>query len=171
VSTRLVAVSAGDSPASKTRALARAALELRGEGELIDLSTLSAAGLLGREDDAGVAAAVATATETEVLVVATPVYRATYSGTLKVFFDRFAPDALAGTAVVLAATAGIREHFLALDTGLRPLVASVSGSSVPKVIYATSEDFIDGVPAPHIVSALAEALEQAERLITTRERA
>jgi FMN reductase len=164
VTTRLVAVSAGDSPTSKTRALARAALELRGEGELIDLSTLSAPGLLGRERDSGVSEAVDKASSAEVLVVATPVYRATYSGALKAFFDRFAPDALTGTAVVLAATAAITEHFLSLDTGLRPLVASLAGWSVPTVVYATSDDFAEGKPAPHIVSLMATALAQADHI-------
>src|SRR5688572_10170549 len=128
---KLVAVSAGDSPGSKTRALASAALVLSGGGELIDLHELPADALLGRADDDLVADAVAASMAADVLVVATPVYRATYTGALKAFFDRFPYGGLSATAVVLAATAGAAEHFLALDTGLRAMIASLSGWTVP----------------------------------------
>lgn len=161
---RLVAVSAGDSPTSKTRALAKAALDIGGGGELIDLLSLSADGLLGRTQDAAVDAAVELAAGAKVLVVATPIYRATYTGALKAFFDRFPTDGLAGTAVVLTATAGGPLHFLALDTGLRPLIASLAGFSVPTTVYATSADFEDGEPTPAINDALKKALAEANRI-------
>lgn len=161
---RLVGVNAGDSPSSKTRALVAAVIEERA-GELIDLFKLDAEGLLGRREDAGVARAVEAAANAQVLVVATPVYRATYSGVLKAFFDRFPPRALAQTAVVLVATAAIPEHFLALDTGARALVASLDGWTVPAVVYATGEDFVDGGPGAEILDALRAAVDQAERLV------
>jgi FMN reductase len=160
---KLVGISAGDSPASKTRALVAAIVEERG-GELVDLSQLDAGALLGRREDEQVAAAVKAAEESQVLVVATPVYRATYTGALKAFFDRFQPRALRDTAVVLVATAGIREHFLAVDTGMRALVASLEGWSVPAVLYATGEDFVDGVPSSEILESLRSAVDQAESL-------
>jgi FMN reductase len=160
---KLVGISAGDSPASKTRALVAAIVDERG-GELIDLSQLDAGALLGRREDEQVAAAVKAAEESQVLVVATPVYRATYTGALKAFFDRFQPRALQDTAVVLVATAGIREHFLAVDTGMRALVASLEGWSVPAVVYATGEDFVDGVPSSEILESLRSAVGQAESL-------
>jgi FMN reductase len=163
---RLVAVSAGDSPASKTRALVESIVKERG-GELIDLSQLSADGLLGRREDDEVARTVASAAAADVLIVASPVYRATYTGALKAFFDRFQPGALANTAVVLVATAAVPEHFLALDTGGRALVASVDGWTVPRVVYATGEDFVDGVPTSGLLARLREAVDQAERLAET----
>lgn len=163
---RLVAVSAGDSPTSKTRALVAPIVSERG-GELIDLLDLPADGLLGRREDEAVARAVQAATDAQVLIVATPVYRATYTGALKAFFDRFPPRALASTAVVLVATAAVPEHFLALDTGVRALIASLEGWSVPAVVYATGEDFVDGTPAPHMLNALRAAIDQAERAART----
>jgi FMN reductase len=164
VSARLVAVSAGDSPTSKTRALAKAALDAGGGGELIDLLSLPAEGLLGRIEDADVSSAVALAAGAQVLVVATPIYRATYTGALKAFFDRFPTDGLAGTAVVLTATAGSPLHFLALDTGLRPMIASLAGFSVPTTVYATSADFADGEPNDTIRDLLKKALAEADRV-------
>lgn len=160
---RFVGVSAGEGTASKTRALVETVVREHG-GALIDLSTLPADGLLGRRDDDDVSAAVNQACSAHVLVVGTPVYRATYSGALKAFFDRFPPRALSRTAVVLVATAAVREHFLALDTGSRALIASLEGWTVPTVVYATADDFADGAPADHVLDALRTAVEYAERL-------
>jgi FMN reductase len=160
---RLVAISGADSPTSKTRALAKAIVDERG-GELIDLLDLSGDGLLGRREDADVARAVDAAANAQVLIVATPVYRATYTGAIKAFFDRFAPKALAKTAVVLVATAGIKEHFLTLDTGGRSLIASLEGWTVPEVVYATGDDFPDGEPSEALLDKLRSAVDQAEAI-------
>jgi FMN reductase len=162
----LVAVSAGESASSKTLKLVAGEVTARG-GRVIDLSALSADGLLGRAEDPAVADAVAAAATASVLIVATPIYRATYTGALKAFFDRFQPSALARTAVVLVATAGIPDHFLALDTGARALVASLEGTTVSKVVYAISADFVDGVPKPELADRLRGAIDQAEAVAAT----
>ena len=161
----LVAISAGERATSKTLRLVAGIVAERG-GEVIDLSTLSAEGLLGRADDPEVAAAVKRAASANVLVVATPIYRATYTGTLKAFFDRFQADALSRTAVVLVATAGIPDHFLALDTGGRALIASLGGFVVPTVVYAVSTDFVDGEPKPELLVSLRAALDEADAVAT-----
>lgn len=157
----LVAVSSGDSPTSKTRALAQAILEVGGGGHLVDLLDLPADALLGRRPDQAVDDAVAAAAAAGILVLATPVYRATYSGAMKAFLDRFATDALARTVVVLAATAASPSHFLALDTGGRAVVASLGGWTVPTVVYATGTDFTDGRPDPSLLEVVGAALGQA----------
>ncbi len=157
----LVAVHAGESETSRTRALAVAALELGGGGELIELSALSADGLLGRAPDPAVDAAVAAASGAATLVLASPVYRATVSGALKAFLDRFATSALAGTAVVLAATAAVPQHYLSLDTSGRALVASLDGWTVPTVVYATSADIVDGKVGADVLDRLRRALDEA----------
>ena len=160
----VVAVSAGESASSRTRALADRALELAGGGRLVDLAALSADGLLGRAPDPEVDAAVRAASEATVLVLASPVYRATVSGAMKAFLDRFPPGGLARTAVVLVATAAVPQHYLTLDTSGRALVASLDGLTVPTVVYATSADVIDGRPSEVIVGRLKQALAEADRL-------
>jgi FMN reductase len=162
-SVRLVAVCAADAPTSKTRTLVETIVAERG-GELIDLSSLPAEGLLGRTEDEAVARAVAKAGDAQVLVVATPVYRASYTGALKAFFDRFQYEALKGTAVVLVATAAAAEHYLALDTGGRALIASLGGLTVPTVVYATHDDFVDGRPTDELLVKLRTAVDEAEAL-------
>lgn len=160
----LVAVSAGESAASKTTSLVRPVVEER-NGELIELARLSSEGLLGRTGDARVAEAVETASAAGVLIVATPIYRATYTGAMKAFFDRFPPGSLSKTAVVLVGTAIAPEHFLALDTSGRALIASLEGWTVPTVVYATPDDFKeDGSPRLDVVAKLRSAVDQGEQL-------
>jgi FMN reductase len=160
----LVVVSSGDSATSKTRAVAEAALELGGGGRLVDLIELPPDALLGRSRHAAVDEAVAAASGASVLVLATPIYRATYNGTIKAFLDRFGPDALSRTAVIWVGTAAAPGHFLALDTGGRAVVASLKGWTVPTVVYATGADFIDGRPSGHVLDDLRTALDEAATL-------
>jgi FMN reductase len=160
----LVVVNSGDSATSKTRALANAAVELGGGGLLVDLVELPADALLGRVQNQAVDDAVAAASSAGVLVLATPVYRATYNGALKAFLDRFPTDALARTAVVLVATAASPTHFLALDTSGRAVVASLGGWTVPTVVYAIGADFTAEGPGPSVLENLSTALGQARSL-------
>jgi FMN reductase len=157
----LVVASSGDSATSKTRALAAVAIEQGGGGQLIDLIDLPADALLGRRQDASVDSAVVAASGASVLVLATPVYRATFNGTLKAFLDRFPTGALERTAVVLMATAATPAHFLSLDTGGRAVVASLGGWTVPTVVYATGDDFTDGRPSGAVVEVVRAALDEA----------
>jgi FMN reductase len=114
--------------------------------------------------DPAVDAAVAAATAATTLVLASPVYRATVSGPMKAFLDRFATGALAGTAVVLAATAAAPQHYLSLDTSGRALVASLDGWTVPTVVYALSADIVDGKVSDDVRDRLTKALAEAARV-------
>jgi len=92
--TNLTVVGISGSPAarSKSRTLlerALAALAARGASTtLIDLAALPADALLGRRRSSDVDDALARVAEATIIVASTPVYRATYTGLLKVFFDR-----------------------------------------------------------------------------------
>lgn len=74
-----------------------------------------------------------------VIVVATPVYKAAYTGLLKAFLDLLPQDGLAGKAVLPIATGGSQSHMLVLDYALRPVLASLSARFILPGIYATSE--------------------------------
>jgi len=138
---KVVALNGGPSATSKTHTVAALALEIAGGGTLVDLGELDAKGLLGRIESADVEAAKTAIRGAQVLVVVTPIYRATYSGLLKVLFDQLGQSALRNIACVLAATGGSDHHFLSIDTGLRPLVASIEGVSTPTAVYLTGQDF------------------------------
>lgn len=71
------------------------------------------------------------------IVVATPVYKAAYSGVLKVFLDLLPQTALKDKHVLPLATGGSPHHMLALDYALRPVLQSLSARHILPGIYAT----------------------------------
>lgn len=160
-----VGISGSPSAASRSRALLARALEaLRGRGleaRLIDLATLAADGLLGRRPDAEVANALDAVRAARILAVSTPIYRATYSGLLKVFLDLLPQDALVGKVAIPIATGAGPAHYLALDHGLRPLLASVGALVIATGIYGTDAQFKDGVPDAALVERVERAVREA----------
>src|ERR1051325_916197 len=129
----IVGVSGSPGSVSRSRALlelALVALERHGVGSsrLIDLARLPADALLGRRQDTDVAGALQAVQDATILVVSTPIYRATYSGLLKVFFDLLPQDALAGKIAVPIATGAGPGHLLAVDHRLRPRLARVGAA-------------------------------------------
>lgn len=107
------------------------ALTGREEADLVlDLATVGA-GLLDWQDPE-VADLVRQVAAADLVVVASPTYKATYSGLLKVFLDRFAPghgSGLTGLAVPLM-LGGAPAHALAVEVHLRPLLTEI-GARVP----------------------------------------
>jgi FMN reductase len=81
--------------------------------------------------------AIARVAHADVVVVATPVYKAAYSGVLKVFLDLLSQTALAGKTVLPLATGGSPNHMLALDYALRPVLQSLGAKHILPSIYAT----------------------------------
>ncbi len=158
----VVGVSGSPAARSRSRVLLEAALnalERYGtRGRPIDLAGLPADALLGRREDPTVADALAAVQAARIIVVGTPIYRATYSGLLKVFFDLLPQDALAGKVAIVIATGATPGHLLTVDHGLRPLLASVGALVVPTGVYGTDAQFRDG----RIVDgALLESVERA----------
>jgi FMN reductase len=85
-----------------------------------------------------IAAAAAQVLDADAVVVGTPVYKAAYSGVLKLFLDLLPQDGLAGKLVLPLATGGSQSHMLALDYALRPVLASLAPRHILPSIYATS---------------------------------
>jgi FMN reductase len=94
----------------------------------VDLAELGAAVL--DPDDERVQEAVDTVLGGEVLVVASPTYKATYSGLLKAFLDRLGTGALAGASAVPILLGGAPNHQLAVDVHFVPLLLEL-GARVP----------------------------------------
>jgi FMN reductase len=65
-----------------------------------------------------------------VLVVGTPVYKASYTGLLKLFLDQLPPGALEGVVAVPVTIAASAEHRLLADLQLRPVLAEL-GARLP----------------------------------------
>lgn len=105
-------------------------------------------------------AAVRAVEEADILVVGTPVYRASYTGALKHLFDLVDYEALVGKPVVLAATGGNPLHGLVTEHQLRPLLSFFRALTVPTAVYATEVDFAGNEV---ITTAVTQRVAQAAR--------
>lgn len=76
------------------------------------------------------------------VVVATPVYKAAYSGVLKVFLDLLPQTALKDKTVLPLATGGSPHHMLALDYALRPVLQALSARHILPGVYATDSQVL-----------------------------
>ncbi|GAB2461953.1 NADPH-dependent FMN reductase [Xylanimonas ulmi] len=96
-------------------------------------------------------------------VVATPVYKASYTGLLKAFLDLYGPDGLAGVVVVPVVVSGNPAHALAGEAHLRPVLVEL-GAIVPTRTFAVTEaqladlDAVTDAWVTRHLSALARTL-------------
>jgi FMN reductase len=86
--------------------------------------------------------AIGQVAQATVIVVATPVYKAAYSGVLKVFLDVLPQDAFAGKTVLPLATGGSPNHMLALDYALRPVLQSLGARHILSGIFAVDSQVV-----------------------------
>ena len=152
---RLVAVSGGLQRPSKSAALEEHLLDLIAhqvpcEPHLIELGQLAPqlAGAVWRSQlPETVERQLALVEQADVLVVTTPVFRGSYTGLFKHFFDFVHQDALIDKPVLLAATGGSERHALVIDHQLRPLFSFFQACTLPLGVYATDKDFAAGCPS------------------------
>lgn len=113
------------------------------------------------------ARALAQVRDAEAIVIATPIYKAAYTGLLKSFLDVLPQDGLKGKTVLPLATGGSQSHMLALDYALRPVLASMSARFILPSIYATSEQLAwDAERGTRLAPAIAERVSQGiEQLV------
>ena len=109
-------------------------------GLVVDLATLGPA-LLDWEDPA-VADLVAAVGAAALVVVASPTYKGTYTGVLKLFLDRFATDGLRGVAVPLMLGAG-PAYALAPELSLRPVLTEIGASVPARSLYLLDSSYDD----------------------------
>jgi FMN reductase len=162
---------------SRTTSLIRRILEA------VEAKTAISAGLIELAEDApnlflaltrgqlqGRAAQVVQAVEeADLLVVGTPVYRASYTGALKHLFDLVDHEALAGKPVLLAATGGTPLHGLVTEHQLRPLLGFFNALTLPTAVYATEADFSDyQLVNPKIIARIERAAAEAAAQLRLR---
>jgi FMN reductase len=73
------------------------------------------------------------------VVVATPIYKASYSGILKTFLDILPQNALRGKTVLPIASGGSPGHLLAIDYALKPVLSVLGATDLLQGVYAVDE--------------------------------
>ena len=80
--------------------------------------------------------ALATISEADVAVIASPIRRGSYTGLTKLFLDALPDRALAGTTAIPVMVARTPRHALAPDVHLRPLLIELGASCPTPALFA-----------------------------------
>jgi FMN reductase len=150
----IVALSGSPSANSRSAALLRHALARLADGPAraeIVLRELPPAALVQAESGhPAIRDACEQVAAARLVIVATPIYKAAYSGLLKTFLDLLPQDALRSKTVLPLATGGSPAHLLALDYALKPVLAALGARHVLDAVFA-SEAQLAPVPGGYAV--------------------
>ncbi len=164
---QLVTIAGSPSSPSRSAAVldyARRDLEQRIpslQTETIIIRDLNPAELLYADwNGATIRAALGQVAAADAVIMATPVYKAAYSGVLKAFLDVLPQNALAGKVVLPIVTGASPAHMLALDYALKPVLAALGAGDMLMGVYLLDSQF-DYKTGVQFHSPEAEAMLQA----------
>ncbi|WP_037908718.1 NADPH-dependent FMN reductase [Actinacidiphila yeochonensis] len=133
---------------------------------VVELSELGPA--LLTPGDPGVAEAAAAVTGASLLVVASPTFKASYTGLLKLFLDGLDHGALTGVTAVPLMLGAHWRHGLAADLLLKPVLVELGATVPTRGLFLLDSEYADSPeltawlpPARRQVAAAVDAL--AER--------
>jgi len=88
-----------------------------------------------------------TVAESDLLVVASPTYKATYTGLLKSFLDRYPANGLRGVTAIPVMTGADLSHSMGPEVNLRPLLVELGASVPTRGLYfvASQMDHLDEI--------------------------
>ncbi|MGO9452600.1 MAG: NADPH-dependent FMN reductase [Candidatus Binataceae bacterium] len=90
------------------------------------------------------AAVVRKVRDADAVIIASPVYRGSFTGALKNLLDQLPIEALLGKPVGIVAMGATNHHYLGVDWHLRDVLAWFGAFVVPSSVYLSSADFTDG---------------------------
>ena len=76
----------------------------------------------------------------DIVIFASPTYKASYTGMLKAFLDRYGSNGLAGTIAVPVMTGGWAGHSLAVEVHLRPVLVELGATVPARGLYVTEPE-------------------------------
>ena len=90
--------------------------------------------------DAELTALTAAVARADVAVFASPTYKASYTGLLKAFLDRYGGNGLGGVVAVPVMTGGGPGHLLAVEVHLRPVLVELGATVPARGAYVTEPE-------------------------------
>ena len=138
--TNIVTLSGSPSANSRSSAVlawTRLLLEQEGFGTgAIEVRDLPAEALLHAQfSDPAIQTGVLQLSAANAVILATPVYKASYTGILKAFLDLLPQDIFTGKVVFPIATGGSLAHLLMLDYALHPVLSALGARHVLRGVY------------------------------------
>lgn len=73
--------------------------------------------------------------QAEVVVVLTPIYKAAYSGILKVYLDLIPQKGFENKHIIPIAVGGTQHHLLAIDYALKPVFSALGATSISQGVF------------------------------------
>ncbi|MGI5502735.1 NAD(P)H-dependent oxidoreductase [Lentzea sp. CA-135723] len=132
---------------------------------LLDVRSLPTLSLLTEDlRDPEIAEAVSSVLSADGVVVASPVYRAAYSGLVKALLDLLPKKALRGRAVLPLATGGSQGFLVAMDYALHPLLAAKGADQVVRGEFVLDQN----VGSAESAAALEAAADRFGAALTPR---
>ncbi|HIK03899.1 MAG TPA: NADPH-dependent FMN reductase [Trichormus sp. M33_DOE_039] len=139
--THIVAIAGSPSHPSRTYGILEYATKiLQQQGIYIDIISvrdLPAEDLVfGRYDSPALEQPKALLAKADGVIIATPIYKAAYTGVLKTFLDLLPQKSLTGKVVLPIATGGTIAHLLAVEYALKPILSELGARHVLATVYA-----------------------------------
>jgi FMN reductase len=104
----------------------------------------------------------------DLVIVACPTFKGTYTGLLKLFLDRFAVDGIEGVAVPMMLGAGPL-HALAPELSLRPVLTAIGATVPSRSLYVVDGTFDDPAAyADWLAAARPRIAAQLEHRLASR---
>ena len=166
----MLVVSLGGSPSLKSRSAvlldyARQRLQQQGvEVISYQIRDFAAEDLLhARFDSPQIQLLIEQIAQADGVLVATPVYKASFSGALKTLLDLLPERALQHKVVLPLATAGSSAHMLAVDYALKPVLAALKAQEMLHGVFAEDRQigYGEGDAPAQLVPVLQERLDDA----------
>jgi FMN reductase len=166
-----IVLAANPKPQSRTLSIARLAADavsraagLDGGHQVTDLSGLARLLLLD-EPSPAVEDALEQVVRADLLLVASPVYKGSYTGLLKVFLDRLGYQALSSVIALPMLVMRAPQHALAVDLQLRPLLLELGAvTPAPGLAVLESDLGHPGAVLDPWAARVAAALDQCAAL-------
>ncbi|PIJ51342.1 NAD(P)H-dependent FMN reductase [Erwinia sp. OLTSP20] len=95
------------------------------------------------------------------LIVATPIYKASFSGALKTLLDLLPERALENKVVLPLATGGSAGHMLAVDYALKPVLNALKAREILQGVFAQEQEISYQQNQPQLTPALTLRFQQA----------
>lgn len=92
--------------------------------------------ILTRWDSPAIVNANRLVEEADAVVIASPVYKASYSGVLKTYLDLLPQKGLEGKTVLPLFIGGTLSHLLAIDYALKPVLSALYARHISQGVYA-----------------------------------
>jgi FMN reductase len=142
--THILAIAGSPSHPSRTYAILEYAAKILSQQglhlDIISVRDFPAEDLVfGRYDSAALEQPKVLLEKASGVIIATPIYKAAYTGVLKAFLDLLPQKALRGKVVLPIATGGTIAHLLSVEYALKPVLSELGARHILSTVYAVDK--------------------------------